>query len=110
MATNGESARRWLEENQDKVSLERIRQIRDSISSKLQDLNESDETYPGLLEALDVMDNHLLQEDQEPPTPESEPVSLDLGPLVSHADAEAPQLTAQEKKLKFQQLLKTGKL
>ncbi|MGI9280614.1 MAG: hypothetical protein ACR2PX_13480 [Endozoicomonas sp.] len=110
MATNGESARRWLEENQDKVSLERIRQIRDNISDKLQDLDESDESYPGFLEALDVMDNHLLQEEQESPVTESESISLDLGPLIPQADSEPPQLTAQEKKLKFQQLLKTGKL
>ncbi|WP_062260426.1 hypothetical protein [Endozoicomonas arenosclerae] len=110
MATNGESARRWLEENQEKVSLERIRQIRDNISSKLQNLDESDDTYTGLLEALDVMDNHLLQEEQASPTPEPESVSLDLGPLIPQTDAEAPQLSAAEKKLKFQQLLKTGKL
>ncbi|WP_422133045.1 hypothetical protein [Endozoicomonas sp. ALD040] len=110
MATNGESAKRWLEENQDKVSVERIRQIRDNISNKLQDLDESDEAYPGLLEALDVMDNHLLQQEGDTPAPESESASLDLGPLVPQSDLPTPQLSAQEKKLKFQQLLKTGKV
>ncbi|WP_257280018.1 hypothetical protein [Endozoicomonas sp. ISHI1] len=109
MATNGESARRWLEENQDKVSLERIRQIRDNLSNKLQAVDESDGTYPGLLEALDVMDNYLLQEEGEATAPESEPASLDLSPLIPQSDHQPPQLSEQEKKLKFQQLLKTGK-
>ncbi|WP_252179185.1 hypothetical protein [Endozoicomonas sp. 4G] len=110
MATNGESARKWLKENQSKVSLERIRQIRDNISNKLQDLDESDESYSGLLEALDVMDGHLLQGEQESTAPESKSVNLDLSPLIPQSEPQAPQLSVQEKKLKFQQLLKTGKL
>ncbi|MGI9275564.1 MAG: hypothetical protein ACR2PT_12055 [Endozoicomonas sp.] len=111
MATNGESARRWLEENQDRVSLERIRQIRDNIVSRLQSLDEQDETHEGLLEALDVMDEHLIETEQpEPPGNDAANVLLDSSPLVSSPPAEPPHLSREEKQRRFRRLLETGKI
>ena len=110
MATNGESARRWLEENQDKVSLERVRQIRDNIVNRLQSLDEQDETHEGLLEALDVMDEHLLVAEQPETGNDAISAQLDSSPLVSNTTADAPHLSEDEKQKRFRQLLKTGKI
>lgn len=112
MATNGESARRWLEENHDKVPLERIRQIRDNLAKKLQNIEESDDTYSGLLDALDVMDNHLLEIENPAPVSEASETtaSLDLAPLIPDADQSSPQLSPEEKQARFQSLLKNGKI
>ena len=109
MATNGQSARKWLEENGNKVSRDRVEQIRKNIAEKLAKLDESDDSYPGLLEALDVMDDHLNPAVEEEATPAAD-IKLDLGPLASESDFEAPQLSPDEKKARFKQLLKSGQL
>ena len=112
MATNGESARKWLEANQHKTSPERIRQIRDNIVAKLQRLDDTDNEHDGLVEALDVMDAHLLQlEQQGKPEDHSESSSddlppLDYSPLVNHHQEATVQLSPEEKHRRFQELLK----
>ena len=115
MATNGESARKWLEANQHNTSPERIRQIRDNIVAKLQQLDDTDNEHDGLLEALDVMDAHLLQlERQSKPegnsdsSPEDLP-PLDYSPLVNHQEEVVPQLSAEEKQKRFQALLRKNR-
>ena len=110
MATNGESARRWLEENQDRVSLERIRQIRDNIVDRLQTLDEQDEAHEGLLEALDVMDEHLIATEQPEPGNDAANVLLDSSPLVSSTPEDTPHLSSEEKQRRFRRLLETGKI
>lgn len=115
MATNGESARKWLEANQQKTSPERIRQIRDNIVAKLQRLDDNDNEHDGLLEALDVMDAHLLQlEQQDKPEDHSGNSSedlppLDYSPLVNHHQEAVPQLSSEEKQRRFQELLRKSR-
>ena len=115
MATNGESARKWLEANQHKTSPERIRQIRDNIVAKLQRLDDTDNEHDGLVEALDVMDAHLLhQEQQGKPEDHSGSSSddlppLDYSPLVNHHQEATVQLSPEEKHRRFQELLKKNR-
>lgn len=114
MATNGESARKWLEENQHNIPAERVQHIRDNIATKLQRLDDPDSDHNGLLEALDVMDSFLLQQ-QQPDTEGNsensvtEPPPLDYSPLVDHHSEAAPQLTPEEKRQRFQSLLQKAK-
>ena len=107
MATNGESARKWLEEHQHKTSLKRIQQIRDNIFAKLQRLDDSDDEHDGLLEALDVMDGFIASQ-QQPEVAEDLP-PLDYSPLVDHQADHAPQLSQKEKQQRFQKLLKKSR-
>ena len=107
MATNGESARKWLEENQQKVSIERIQKIHDNIFSRLQRLDDHDDEHNGLLEALDVM-NAFLASQQQPEAAEDWP-PLDYSPLVNHQAEHSPQLSQKEKQQRFQQLLKKNR-
>ncbi|MCW7551544.1 hypothetical protein NX722_02565 [Endozoicomonas gorgoniicola] len=115
MATNGESARKWLEANQHKTSPERIRQIRDNIVAKLQRLDDTENEHDGLVEALDVMDAHLLQlEQQDKPEDHSGSSSddlppLDYSPLVNHHQEATVQLSPEEKQRRFQELLKKSR-
>ena len=108
MATNAESAKKWLEENQHKVSIERIQQIRDNIFAKLQRLDEHDDEHDGLLEALDVMDAFLASQ-QQPESAEELP-PLDYSPLVNHQGEHTPQLSQAEKQQRFQELLKKAEV
>lgn len=107
MATNGESARKWLEENQHKVSIERIQQIRDNILARLQRLDDHEDGHDGLLEALDVMDAFIASQQQPEAVEESPP--LDYSPLVDHQAKPAPQLSQEEKQQRFQELLKKSR-
>ncbi|WP_419831409.1 hypothetical protein [Endozoicomonas atrinae] len=113
MATNGESARKWLEENREQISEERIIQIRSNLLKKINqmadadNLNESDE-HQGLLEALDVMDA-WLQERAAPQEVTAETSMLDYSPLIQEPSEAAPQLTQEEKLRRFQNLLKATK-
>ncbi|WP_419536795.1 hypothetical protein [Endozoicomonas sp.] len=113
MATNGESARKWLEQNREQISEERILQIRSNLAKKINLMadtdnpNESDE-HQGLLEALDVMDA-WLQERAAPQETAEEASILDYGPLIQEPSAPPPQLTQEEKLRRFQDLLKTTK-
>ncbi|WP_257285303.1 hypothetical protein [Endozoicomonas sp. SESOKO1] len=110
MATNGESARKWLEQNREQISEERILQIRSNLVKKINqisdadNLNESDE-HQGLLEALDVMDA-WLQERAKPEETLAEASALDYSPLIQEPSEPAPQLTREEKLRRFQNLLK----
>ena len=115
MATNGESARQWLEDNQNKISESRVKQIRDSLDQKANDLsnaeqNDSEEEYQGVLEALDVMETFINEHYNHTPVSENEPTVLDYSPLGTNTDSEAPLLNQQEKKARFQDLLKSQKL
>lgn len=115
MATNGESARQWLEQNRGKVSKERILQIHENLLKKIDALNAADEAetadeHQGLLEALDVMEAYIEEQYGETPTPETpEPVELDHSSLASEPSTDVPVLDDTEKKKRFQNLLKTGK-
>ena len=110
MATNGESARQWLEENKNQVSEQRIVQIRSNLVKKIDLLAESgndmSDEYQGLLEALDVMDNWLQQGGTTQP---AEPSELDYRSLVEEPSEPAPLLSPQEKRQRFQSLLKASK-
>lgn len=108
MATNGESARQWLAENHGKASLERILQIRAAIDQKITRLESDHEDYPGLLEALDVMDHYLTS-----PLPGAEhgnkapscETGLDFSPLIPQTPAASPALSPEEKERQFRALL-----
>ena len=111
MATNGESARKWLEENREQITEERIVKIRDNLEKKINQITASDnpdgsDELPGLLEALDVMDAWLQERAIPPETATSEP---DYSPLVQEPSEPAPQLTPEEKLRRFQHLLKSNK-
>ncbi|WP_163369874.1 hypothetical protein [Endozoicomonas acroporae] len=113
MATNGESARQWLEQNREQISEERILQIRSNLVKKInqladaEDLTVSDE-HQGLLEALDVMDA-WLQERATPQETAAEASTLDYSPLIQEPSETVPQLTQEEKLRRFQNLLKGTK-
>ena len=66
MATNGESARKWLAEQGDQVTVARVQQIKNSLQSKIEQMDQAEtdgsETYRGLLEALDVVDAWLTEQ------------------------------------------------
>ncbi|MCL6416758.1 hypothetical protein MIB92_13945 [Aestuariirhabdus sp. Z084] len=116
MATNGESAALWLAENTSHLSRQRIEQVRNNVFQKLEVLNEDHPDAPGLLEALEVLDQHL-ESDAEPqnmpapPAPPSSPsdsisesAGLDLSPLIPE-QSEANPLDPDEKRARFQELL-----
>jgi|GEM_PF-6089706 len=111
MATNGESARKWLEENKEQASEQRIAQIRSNLVKKIDLLAESGEDmsdeYQGLLEALDVMDEWLQRGTQETP---AQPSAPDYGALLVEEPTEpVPLLSPEEKRQRFQSLLKSSK-
>ncbi|MGB1270842.1 MAG: hypothetical protein ACPG5T_02080 [Endozoicomonas sp.] len=117
MATNGDSARKWLEENKHQVTETRVLQIRNNLEKKINELPESDvdglsEEHQGLLEALDVLEA-FLQEQSSARTATNEVTGItgiDASPLISEPSEPVPQLDDTEKKHRFQQLLKTGKV
>nr|MDT0252804.1 hypothetical protein [Endozoicomonas sp.] len=120
MATNGESARKWLEENREQVSQERVLQIRNNLIKKTDQIAEAENSdvsdegsgdeYSGLLEALDVMDS-WLQEQTAPVTEETqtEPSALDYSSLIQDSVEPAPRFSQEEKLRRFQSLLKSSK-
>ncbi|MDD7804017.1 MAG: hypothetical protein PUP46_00240 [Endozoicomonas sp. (ex Botrylloides leachii)] len=106
MATNGESATQWLNDNHGKVSIERIQQIIRSISQKIARLTPEHPEYDGLIAALDVMNEYKAN--ISPDRALSEPSLTDLldaSPLVPEV-TEAKAMHPEEKKRRFQQLLK----
>ena len=128
MSTNGDSARRWLEENRTKVTEQRILQIRDSLLKKIQGIEQSEDDdvsdeYDGLLEALEVMESWLQentthfqqeykqphQQEQQQQTAEQPSAELDYGPLGSNDAAPAPILSDEEKHARFKELLESSK-
>ncbi|MGY0218875.1 hypothetical protein ACWJJH_16025 [Endozoicomonadaceae bacterium StTr2] len=106
MATNGESARRWLAENGQTSTPERLAQIRQNIAKRLAALpDDEEEEARGLLEALDVMDAYMTAATPEASAAD-DAVALDYSPLIPTGDEEtAPTLSPEEKRAKFQQLL-----
>lgn len=113
MATNGASARQWLESNKHKVSEQRVLQIRDNLQKKIEALSKAEEpTDPneeqGLVEALDVMDAFIETRYGESPAEESS-AELDYSSLVETSDCGAPVLDSPEKQRRFQELLKSSK-
>lgn len=113
MSTNGESARKWLEENRESVSEDRVLQIRSNLVKKINQLAEPENMDPsdehqGLLEALDVMDA-WLHERAPPMEAQAEASELDYSPLIQESSEPAPQLSREEKLRRFQHLLKTSK-
>ena len=113
MATNGESARQWLESNKHKVSEQRIIQIRDSLQKKFETLTGADEPADpneeqGLVEALDVMDAFIESRYGERP-PEDSSAELDYSSLIDSSGCQAPVLDGPEKQRRFQELLKKSK-
>ena len=114
MATNGESAKKWLADNQQKISEPRVKQIRDSLEKKVNDLSNTDQDdlddeYQGVLEALEVMDAFIRENYHPIPVPEENNIDLDSSSLTSDAPANAPVLNHQEKQARFQALLKDSK-
>ena len=109
MSTNGESARRWLDDNQERVSEERIRQIRDNLAKKIDQISDSDtpsDAHQDLLDALDVMDAWL--DDNSPPSdtvPDN--TALDYSPLIQEPTDVITPLSEEEKKQRFNDLLKS---
>lgn len=113
MATNGASAKQWLESNKHKVSEQRIIQIRDNLQKKIEALTKADELTDlseeqGLLEALDVMDAFIETRYGASPAEEST-AKLDYSSLVDSSDSGAPVLDTSEKQKRFQDLLKNSK-
>ena len=113
MATNGASARQWLESNKHKVSEQRVLQIRDNLQKKIEALSKADELNDpneeqGLVEALDVMDAFIETRFGEAPAEEST-AELDYSSLVDSSGCEAPVLDTSEKQKRFQALLKNSK-
>ncbi len=108
MATNGESARKWLKENGEQVTEQRIVQIRDNLVKKINLLSETSEDIPdahqGLLEALDVMDDWLQQTAQGGSADSS---TLDCGALVEEPSVPVPLLSPEEKRQRFRKLLES---
>ena len=110
MATNGSSARQWLAENGSSASPEQLLRIRNAIANKLDQLPEGHPDEDGLLEALDVMDE--WQDSRNQPNPASSSLNtsdapapvLDTSPLTPDV-APAPQLSPDEKRTRFQELL-----
>lgn len=113
MATNGESARQWLESNKHKVSEERILHIRDNLQKKIEALAKADEPVDpteeqGLVDALDVMDAFIERQFGES-QPDESTAELDYSSLVDSSASEAPILDDSEKQKRFQALLKKSK-
>lgn len=107
MATNGKSARKWLAEQGDQVSATRVQQIKASLQSKIEGMEQaktdgSDE-YQGLVEALDVVDMWLM-EHENPLSSSDAAVQLDTG-LLGEPLETVPVLSPQEKQQAFQKLL-----
>ena len=113
MATNGASARQWLAENGSKASKEQLLKIRSAITAKLKAITEDNPDENGLLEALDVMDNFLEGQqisatsvtDVNLSTDRDSTPALDTSPLTPNIPMAEP-LSAEEKRAKFQELLK----
>ncbi|WP_211829085.1 hypothetical protein [Kistimonas asteriae] len=110
MATNGESAAQWLSEHGETTPVERLQQIRDNIAAKLEDDIRDDEQHVGLLEALDVMDSYIISKEALSTGDSPIDIAPDLSPLCDNSDAASPTLPEEERKKRFSELLKTGKL
>ncbi|WP_426416696.1 hypothetical protein [Aestuariirhabdus sp. LZHN29] len=109
MATNGESAAHWLEQNANQLSRQRVEQVRDNIQTKLDRLSEEAPLAPGLLEALEVLDQHLARDTAPQTSASGSPVAtalpaLDTSPLIPDLAPEEP-LSAAEKQARFRDLL-----
>lgn len=111
MTTNGESATNWLKEQGEATSPERLQKIRNNIASQLEESSPDDQQHIGLLEALDVMDDYLINKNATVVS-NSESISLtDRLPLCDNTTSlPPPLLTEDEKKQRFKTLLSTGKL
>ncbi len=110
MATNGESAAQWLSEHGETTPLERLQQIRDNIATRLEDGKLDDEQHVGLLEALDVMDSYIIAKETSTTGSNSIGIAPDLSPLYDNSADVSPILPEEEKKKRFNELLKAGKL
>ena len=115
MATNGNSARQWLKQNHNKVTEQRIRQIRDNLEQKISTISHAenddmdDDAYQGLVEALEVMEAFILE--NYPPAENSAELGpeLDFSPLASDMGQDIPCLDSETKRNRFQALLKDSK-
>ncbi len=104
MATDGASARQWLEDNKNNVPVERVEQIIRSLCRKIERLDENHPDTEGLLEALDVLE-HYLPGLNASPSPSAHPEALlDTSPLISDESASEP-LSQEEKQRRFKALL-----
>lgn len=115
MTTNGESATKWLKEQGESATPERLQKIRDSIAIRLEEASLNDQQHIDLLEALDVMDSYLINKDviskEVAVVGNSDSVSqLDLSPLCENITPRPPLLEENEKQQRFRTLLKTGNL
>ena len=113
MATNGASARSWLEQNGAQAAPEEIQRIRTAIAGKLDALSEDHPDEAGLLEALDVMDTFIEQGGVSAPvSPVVQEISntpmLDTSPLVPEL-APAEELSPVEKQARFRKLLQSSR-
>ncbi len=120
-STNGESARKWLKENKERITEQRIVQIRGNLEKKINQLTQANtpddpelsDEHQGLLEALDVMDawlqEHSLPVSNKAVSESSESAALDYSPLIQESAEPIVQLSPQEKRRQFQMLLKANK-
>ncbi|RRJ84313.1 hypothetical protein [Aestuariirhabdus litorea] len=110
MATNGESAARWLKDNADQLPLERIEQVRNNVQAKLDGLDDQAPSAAGLLEALEVLDHFLLNHSTVSTANPGRSggtapaVTFDPSPLTPAIEPIAP-LDPSEKRERFRQLL-----
>lgn len=110
MTTNGESATKWLKEQGESASPERLQKIRDSIAIRLEEASLNDQQHLDLLEALDVMDSYLISKEVAVAGNSESASQLDLSPLCENITPRPPLLAENEKQQRFRTLLKTGNL
>ncbi|WP_163834823.1 hypothetical protein [Spartinivicinus ruber] len=102
MTTNAKSAKQWLETQGINEPRERIEQIAQNILNKLAELDDEHPQQQGLLDALAVVEDYLAS---LPPLPQPSS-NWDTTPLGDPPTDTIPQLSQEEKKQQFQQLLK----
>ena len=112
MATNGESARKWLLDNCKTITTEQVNRVRESLIKKIDQTpepenNDLPDPHQGLLEALDVLDAWLLENTAASPKNLDETIPLDYRPLVTEPSEPINILTEKEKLREFHKLLES---
>lgn len=97
MATNADSARQWLSTH--KPDANELQRIIGKLQDRLANLDAEHPELTGNLEALDVLEQAMVQHETVP----DETPSLDTSPLVEH-DAAPPAQEVADKRAQFETL------